>query len=403
MISKEDGGMLKDSKIDRYLFLILIFTFIISGQIRYGVLGRELGLINYVVLIIMAWVGIIYINRFNKIYIFLFSILTLYFLLTVVFYEKSIGNIIVSFCSFVVPTLIIGLKLDIRTFENFFRRMIVILNIVIITITILAIVDYLSDYKVMMFISRYMSPRFRELINIQSTRDVYRMYSFMGHPLFNTQLYLSFFITNMLYCKYYKKILPKSLVLIISILGIAMTASKSGFILFFVSIILFNGNKIKIKYYFILFTGVFIAFKLNIFDNIITRFMDGSLTSGRSEIWNTVSMLDMYPIKVFVGYGNSFTFYYNKLIPWASAAFEYPIRMFSLELGVINAVLIYLCIFIYPMWTLLKEKNIDILLGYIIIFIDINTYNGLSTIGDNMLVFSIFTFTMLNLSRNNKK
>lgn len=243
-----------------------------------------------------------------------------------------------------------------------------------------------------------MSERAQELIAIQNTRDIYRLYSFMGHPLFNTQLYLMFFILNNIYNKYFEKLLSDKVLIIVMLLGISMTASKTGLILASVSVLIITYKKTKIKHIIMVIIASAITIGSGIFNNTIYRILEESLTTGRAESWERITTMNLFPIKFFTGYGNGFTFVYNQYIDWASAAFEYPIRMFSLEMGISMMIGIYICIAIIPVAILVGRRHLYLLISYAIVFLDVNTYNALSLPGDNMIIFSLFTCIILNIS-----
>ncbi|HFD1906508.1 hypothetical protein ACV3US_05625 [Clostridium perfringens] len=186
-----------------------------------------------------------------------------------------------------------------------------------------------------------------------------------------------------------------------------MTASKTGFFLIIISLFLVNNsrknNKKKFLTYLMIVILVIIIFKIGIFQNVIDRLQNGSLTTGRSEQWEVIKKFNIYPIKFWRGYGNGFTFKYNEVIPWASAAFEYPFRMFSLELGIFTMINIYFCLLVYPIIRLISRKSFSLVVPFIILFIDVNTYNGLALNGDYMFIFCIFIFCILNLSKKLRK
>ncbi|WP_139376263.1 hypothetical protein [Clostridium chromiireducens] len=245
-----------------------------------------------------------------------------------------------------------------------------------------------------------MSPRTQEQIIANSMSDeAKRLYSFMGHPLFNTELYLMFLVLNILYNKYLQQRKSPVWILVVPTIGLAFTGSKTGFVLLCVSVLLlFKSSNIINKILLIMF-GLIIALKIGLFNTLIYRFTTGSLTSGRSEKWIEITSMNIFPIKFFTGYGNGFTFILNSYVDWASAAFEYPIRMFSLEMGIIMTIMIYLFIMVIPIIILMKRGHWDLLLSYLIVFADINTFNGIAILGDKMMILSLFIFLILNLSK----
>ncbi|WP_255993623.1 hypothetical protein [Clostridium perfringens] len=203
---------------------------------------------------------------------------------------------------------------------------------------------------------------------------------------------------NSIWFKYFKEKDLPIWILIVSMIGISLTASKTGMILMVLATIFLFRNNNKVNKIILLLLVTFIAYKLGLFNSVIERFTEGSLTTGRSEKWIEVQAMGEFPIKFFTGYGNGFTFILNRYIDWASAAFEYPIRMFSLEFGVLTSVLIYYFIMIIPIITFIKRKQFFLGVSFMIIFVDVNTFNGLALNGDYMLIFCFFIFLIMNIS-----
>ncbi|MBS6509128.1 MAG: hypothetical protein KH369_13080 [Paraclostridium bifermentans] len=389
----------ESNKIKNVITLILVSIFCIPGEVRYAVLGRSLGLVNYAAITMLLYVVAISIKNYNKRYlVFIYSIL-IYYIATFSIYEKNIPSTVIVTVSYILPLLFIGVKVSYETLENIFKKLLYMLNFIVIIITVIGILESILGIDVYTHLFSILTPRTQELILQQKSFGLYRLYSFMGHPLLNTQLYLMFFILNSIYSKYFKIILPNTLLIVISLIGIGMTASKTGFILIIISIFITSHNKNKINYIIMLILVLIVILFTDIFDNTIVRFMSGSLTTGRAEAWENVLSKGLFPIKFFTGYGQGFTFEYGNYVKWASGAFEYPIRMFSLELGKFMAILIYICIGIIPTFILLKRRHIYLFISYMILFLDVNTYNGLALAGDYMLIFSLFIFIILNLSR----
>nr|BDA23134.1 hypothetical protein CPBEC1_23440 [Clostridium perfringens] len=398
---------LKSKKLKYILLMIFFSIFILSTQIRIYFWGQSLGTINYLAALLLVLLILKYNKNINHIYLIYFILISIY-VFTINIYYDGFQNTIYTYISFILPLILIDINIEENIFDKIFKNLIVIINIIIFIITLTGIIDYFTNYELISFLCQYMSVRIGELIELQKRSEIYRMYSFMGHPLFNTELYLIFYLFNTLYNKFYtKKILPNSIIIIFSLLGISMTASKTGFFLIIISLFLVNNsrknNKKKFLTYLMIVILVIIIFKIGIFQNVIDRLQNGSLTTGRSEQWEVIKKFNIYPIKFWRGYGNGFTFKYNEVIPWASAAFEYPFRMFSLELGIFTMINIYFCLLVYPIIRLISRKSFSLVVPFIILFIDVNTYNGLALNGDYMFIFCIFIFCILNLSKKLRK
>lgn len=389
----------KINYINKNLFVLLIcFIFIFSEQIRTGIMGGQLGVINIIGTIILI---LIYINNIKKInkygIIFIYSTISMY-LLSASFYENSIFKIFKIIVIYFIPLGLILISIESETFEKIFEFTLNILKIIIICITVIGILDYVFNINFNLIISKLMSQRMQELIYNQQFSETYRLYSFMGHPLFNTELYLMFFTLSTIDYKYYKKRSLPIWILIISLIGVLLTASKTGIILMGIAMVCLFRNEKKISKIILIIGITIIVYKIGLFNSVIERFSSGSLTTGRAEKWIEVSQMGEFPIKFFTGYGNGFTFVMNTYIDWASAAFEYPFRMFSLEFGVLITSLIYIFIMIIPSIVLIKRGQWMLMLIFLIVFLDVNTFNGLSLNGDYMLIFCFFIFIILNTS-----
>ncbi|EOU1700816.1 hypothetical protein LTX14_001985 [Clostridium perfringens] len=391
---------MKDNKVkyEKSIIWILIFTLVFSFQIRTMFLNEEFAKINVVVFICLAYVIFKYIKYYKRVFIVMFLIFSIYYILTFNLYQASFLNGILAYMTIILPLSLIGLNLDKKQFEDLFKICLVLLNIIIILITVLGILDFILDYNLILNVSKYWGNRINQLIISQKNDSVYRLYSFIGHPLFNSELYLIFYILNNLYNRYFNKYYSNLLLTLIAFTGIGLTASKTGFILIIITFLIFNLSKINIKKILVIILVFFTSIKLRVFTNTLERFMNESLTTGRAEKAEVIAYYNLYPFKFFTGYGTGFTFKYSEIIPWASAAFEYPFKMYSLELGILNTLFIYFFIAIYPVYILLKRGHYILLISFLIILIDVNTFNGVCIIGDYMTIFCFYIFIIMNIS-----
>jgi len=390
----------KESRNNKVFILLLISLFIFSQEIREGILGNTFGIIN--VLSIFS-VSYLFFNNFKELHkgkFILLYIIILIYIFTASLYEINLLTIIKCIISFMFPFILIITEVSKYTLKNIFKYTVIILNTIIVTITIIGILEITFNVNINNYLSNFMSARTQEqIIGNNMKESTKRLYSFMGHPLFNAQLYLMFLILNILYNKYFISKRCPMWIIIIATIGISYTGSKTGFVLLCISIMILIKSKHVMNKIILFILGMFAAFKVGLFDTLIYRFTAGSLTSGRTEKWNEIQSMNIYPLKFFTGYGNGFTFIFNSYVSWASAAFEYPFRMFSLEMGIMTTIMIYIFIMIIPLMALIKRKQWYLLLCYIIVFADINTFNGIALLGDKMMILSLFIFLILGLSK----
>lgn len=384
-------------KLDNLMILLILSIFCFPSELRVGFLGR-VGLINYMAIIIILIIISRYTKRIKIEYIVMIFLIQTYYLFSSFFYEKSLTDIILVSISFIIPLIIVFINVNENEFKRIFYNLLIILNIITISIVLIGIIEYLFNINIMIYLSKIMSPRIHELLSMRNSNEVYRMYSFMGHPLFNTEIILMFYVLNNIYSRYYKTILNNNLVALISLVGISLTASKTGLILIILSLLFLNYKKFGLKRIILCILLFFIIIKSGIFNNTINRFLEGGLTTGRESMWIRLQEYDWFPIKIFTGYGNNFTFIYNNYMSWASAAFEYPFRKLALEHGIFITLMEYIPL-LYPIITLIKRRHVFLLISYLILFIDVNTYNGLALNGDYMLIFCLFIFIIINMSK----
>lgn len=392
---------IKTQESNKKIFIVLLISLFIFPQELRSVFGEKIYTINILGMVSLLLLVLNNFREIDKKKLILLYTTVLIYMCSAIFYENKITTVITTMTLFIIPLSLTIIKVDKHTLRDILKWIIWILNSIIIVITAIGILEMTFDLNINIAISKFMSQRTQELMLLNSFMgDNKRLYSFMGHPLFNTQLYLMFFILNTVYSKYFKRESLPIWVLIVSVIGIAFTGSKAGFVILCLAIAaLFKSNS-RMKKILVVACGMIIAFKLGLFDNLISRFTAGSLTTGRNEKWLEIQSMDLFPIKFFTGYGRGFTFQFNSYVDWASAAFEYPARMFSLEFGVMVTALIYTFIMVIPTIILLARRHYYLFISYLIVFLDVNTFNGLSTTGDKMLIFCLFVFLILNLSNS---
>lgn len=313
------------------------------------------------------------------------------------------GSLIYYSFNVILPMLIIGLYIKKENREIIIKKYIKVLNFLILILVIMAILDKISYYEIAIKYWEKADESMLSALYNHRYLGQYRFYSFMGHPLYNAQLFLMFFVANTCYNKYFKEILSSSKILVISALGIALTASKTGLILLLVGIIFLVPKKNKFKYYLsLIFLGIIILLS-GVFNDTIERLLTTSLTTGRADIWELYKSMDIYPIKFLTGYGIDIITRIDEIILWGGAAFEYPIRGFAIQNGVLFTIITYLIIGVYPVLCFIKNKNIYILFGFLIIFLDVNTYNTLIHGRDYMIIYGLFVAIMNNISIHNRE
>lgn len=378
------------------IFLIL-GTFVFSHFLRNMFLPGSLHNYNLFFMFFIFCI-ILFVVKIDLKVVLLVSILIIIYSLNIAVGSATIGDLIYYSFNIILPMLLVGLQINKESRMKIFKVYIMILNILVFCLILMAILDKISDYSIAISYWQKADESMLGALYNHKYLGQYRFYSFMGHPLYNAQLCLMFFVINFSYNKYFKRILPNVLVTIITLIGISLTASKTGVFLLGAAILFLSPNKKKFKYYSILIGSIIIILSLGIFNDTIYRLLNTSLTTGRDDTWIMYKTMDIYVIKFFTGYGAQVIDNINNIITWGNAAFEYPIRGFSIQNGMLFTIWTFIILFIYPVIKLIKKKQYFLLIAFLLIVVDVNTYNALIHGRDYVINFGLFAAILLNIS-----
>lgn len=225
-----------------------------------------------------------------------------------------------------------------------------------------------------------------------------RMVSYFGHPLLTTEIMILTFSFNTLvnYCIEKKSVLYTVYYSLVSVIGIGMCGGKTGLVLIAIEFALLYVNKKGLKYFIIVAVAVYWAYGYGLLDTVIGRFIagfeSGDITTGRNTALLRVIQGGMLRFNLLIGHaGINFS---ERMI----AALEYPPLRWAYLFGVWFSVLMCVVLFVIPAIKILKNKNIKIFVVLIILILDVNSYNGITTQSDQMLLYCVSVFLLLNLS-----
>lgn len=225
-----------------------------------------------------------------------------------------------------------------------------------------------------------------------------RLYSYIGHPLYNAELFLITFGLNYVYNEFIlQNHKQDKWLMLVTMIGIAMTASKSAIAIYLALLIFFYMKSIR---YTIFSLGILaIGYFNGIFDLVLQRF-SVSLTTGRAEVWSRISSKGIHFFHFFWGNGSDSKYKYSYLEEWAKAAFEYPYRLYALEFGILFAILIFAFLFLLPEIRIIKNRTGWIIFSimFLAVVAHVNVYNGIGTYSDPMYLYCLFGCLTLNLS-----
>lgn len=269
------------------------------------------------------------------------------------------------------------------------------LTIVCTVIVLCGVIDMVTGFTVSRFIAEY-----TQTASLLGMLKEGRMVSYMGHPLQTVELMLLCFLFNTLHSFYLKE--KTSIVYVIyysliSAAGIGMSGGKSGLVLLAVSFVVLYANKTGFKYIlFILVAGV-AAWRLGLLDTAINRLVTGittgNLTTGRfkalSKLWNSGELT----FEFFRGHAG------ETMSTDMISALEFPPLRWAYQFGIWFSIAVSGYLFLPPLIKAIKAKNIPILAAMLILMLDVNTYNGLTTLSDLLLLYCVAVFLLLNLLR----
>lgn len=229
-------------------------------------------------------------------------------------------------------------------------------------------------------------------------KNLNRLWSPYGHPLYNAAFFLAFFCLNTIAVKRGHPLLPIYAILLVSSLGLLLCASKSAFLIYLLLVLIWYTGDSRWALLVIAFGTILFVF--GGFDLIASRFSQG-ISSGRFETWDLMSDMNILrPFGVMSGYGISspFNLYVDQLA-WASSAFEFPALGYSLSYGVAYTIVLYAILFIYPIVVIAKSGDRALLAAFVAVGLHMNSYNGLFLVSDYFAVFVFFTVVLMQLAR----
>lgn len=386
-----------------YLSLFISVTWL-SYYMRLCVLPVKIAKINFLAIISIIIIVFHYFKRYNwkdkftnfiNVTVLLcVTVMSFFYFRTQMMHGKTVMNTLLYFFNLIFPCLLVMVRLQSSDKKRVIRIGVNILDSLIVLMIMMVIVDTITGNKLMIVFARMTHDS--ALITFSGTRSM-RKASVMGHYLPTAEVYILQFVIHFLV----KNIYPKRYIfsMIAAILGVSLAASKGGIVLILALILLFNIKDIRIMLVSLGILGI--ANWFGLFSTVINRFTNGSsLTSGREEVWENLSMIYDDLIPLVYGHGSESTHMLNKKHNWASAAFEYPFRAFPYEYGLIFTICIYIILIGIPLLILLRHRQIFKCFGLGATFVYANTFNGWVLGTDYLYLYVVVVFLILNMNYN---
>lgn len=385
-----------DGKIDRGIFWVLIGLFVVPIYVR------EMVLSNFYQTNIFAVLGCFFVlystfkgGKLGERYFIPYALiicLTIILILSEIHSGRTVQGFIRVFLGLIMPLPL--LFYEMYNPQKTIRVVLSVFKWVSLLIVILGIIDrFAGGQLIVLYYKLAHDSNYAEMAS-NSTR----LHSYIGHPLYNAELFLMTLGLNFTYNELVKKNHKNDIwTILLTMIGVAMTASKSAIAIFIALLIVFYMKNIKYMFFCLLLLTV--GYFNGLFDLVLQRF-SGSLTTGRAEVWGRISSKGIKFFHFFWGNGSDSKYSYAYLEEWARAAFEYPYRLYALEFGILFTILIFLLIFIIPEFRIIKNRTgmVWLSITFLAVVVHVNMYNGIGTYSDPMYLFCLFGCVVLNMS-----
>lgn len=395
---------MKIRKRDIQFFLVGCGLLFIPSIIRVNGLKSQWALIN-----ILSWVGIILLTR--RYYsgrrivlskeekngvvnpILLFLLIVLFLLEGMMLPQFSIESKIKYIYATILPCYVLYVSLpknEIIRYVKIFARMLTVASTVVVICGMLDI-----------FIGTTIGKTIAEFTAADSLIDSIRqgrMVSYFGHPLFTSEIMILCFLFNTIvhYCIEKKTMIAMGYNALICVIGIGLCGSKTGMALIAVSFALLYVNKKGFKYFILVTATVYWAYSYGLLDMVIGRFLAGlkagDLTTGRNTALALLLKNGYLKFNFFVGHAGT------ELSERMIAALEYPPLRWAYLFGIWFSVVMCIVLFLIPIIRTFKMGNMKIFISLLILILDVNSYNGITTQSDQMLLYCVSAFLLMNLS-----
>lgn len=326
------------------------------------------------------------------------------------FYDATFNQYFMVINSIFIPLFLLGFKKNIILYkEDLIRKLIWMINFIVVICIILGVVDYITNYKVQIFLrDRVLQNEFYALnINSIINGSIYRFFNLFGHPLRFSGIILMFLSLNIIYNKHFKIIINNIYLYILSVIGLILVNSKSA-LLCGVALILINLvdekkiSKKVINLAIIILISFFVVNTSFFKETVINRFLNTDLTTGRLEIINEIANGTVDKPK-FLGEGFGYGFYLSDIATsgkdFGAFNFEFPIILWSYDFGILSCITIYIVSFFMPILKMIKEKNLFIATSFFIVFLQVNTHAGLIQIDEQFFIqFCVYLYLISSIS-----
>ncbi|MBY0145120.1 hypothetical protein [Neobacillus niacini] len=395
-------------KISTLIAIGLIFSlFLTCFYMRIAFMG-SLANINYLFFLSL----LLMVFRGKKIWLngkelFLLLIMILHAAIINTLNDVSTKQIIYSTMMYFLPLIVVISEInpDSVLAKNLLNKLLKYFNFFVYIIFGIYVIDTLTNFAIMKLLTSTVIPGISDWVPNSARIFSYRYASFMGHYLMNALIYNMFYLLNMCYSRTHEKpIVNPRISMAICMIGVLSTGSKTGIFIMLISMFWFNSKgKNRIRNLILLIVCTLLLYYIGLFDLVFSRLSNESLTTGRNEVWNMIFAQNELKLRIFTGYGESIDAILTTMVGSVNTAIakEYPFLILLYKFGFINVIGMLYFIVVKPCMKAIKNGNSFIAFSIIMIFIEINMFNGYLVVTDVVLLYLLFIMT-LKLMDNKK-
>ena len=254
------------------------------------------------------------------------------------------------------------------------------------------IYDIVSGYSFTSWMATYTGvPSFFRIL--KQNRPV----TYMGHPLFSSEIFLAFYILKHLQNMIENK-KDGFFWIVICLVGSAIAQARAGTLLIILSFFAFNLEWKKARFAILGGLLLIVAYFLGVFDSVINRILitmnSGDISAGRNA--SIISLMGSGAMRLYPFHGQSLS--YDGSVTTLGMALEYPPLGWAYSFGYIVSALISSVAIVYPLVVSAIRKQKIVFLSLLFLILDVNSYSGISGNGDKPILFYIFLCLILNAS-----
>ena len=175
---------------------------------------------------------------------------------------------------------------------------------------------------------------------------------------------------------------------------VLMAGSKGGVLLLLIAVLIINFRYRRIRYLLLSVVVVYVLFLAGLFDTVLERFLtSATLTTGRLSAIEAVLSNRNYRFYVFHGTTGISTTDYTM-----QGFGEISIFAWAYRHGILNAVLRTITLYMLPALIILRGKKPRLFIMFLLMIMEFNTSNYISSTGDGLFVYIImlWVFLMIN-------